>query len=300
MFRRAKFKLRLPGSASTPARSLGLGERTLVMGILNVTPDSFSDGGKYLDVNAAVKRALEIERAGADIIDIGGESTRPGSEPITSAEELRRVIPVLEALRGRLKIPISIDTSKPEVAEAAAAAGAEILNDVSALRAGPGMAEIARRRKLPLILMHMRGEPRNMQKMPFARDALRDVSSGLRRALAIARRAGVPKSQIVLDPGLGFGKSTAQNYELLAGLPELARIGCPLLVGPSRKKFIGRVLGDVPSNDRVWGTAAAVCAAILAGVHIVRVHDVTEIVQVARVTDAILDPRLVAKAALPK
>lgn len=291
MFRRAKFKLRLPSG------TLALGERTLVMGILNVTPDSFSDGGKFLDVNAAVARALEIESAGADLIDIGGESTRPGSEPISAEEELRRVIPVLEALRGKLNIPVSIDTMKPEVAEAAVGAGAQILNDVSGLRAGPGMAEVARRRKMPLILMHMRGEPRTMQQQPFARNTLRDVTSGLRRALAMARRAGAPKSQIVLDPGLGFGKSTAQNYELLAQLSQLARLGCPLLVGPSRKKFIGHVLGGVPSNDRVWGTAATVAAAILAGAHIVRVHDVAEIVQVARVTDAILDPRLAAKVA---
>lgn len=291
MFRRAKFKLRLPSG------TLALGERTLVMGILNVTPDSFSDGGKFLDVNAAVARALEIESAGADLIDIGGESTRPGSEPISAEEELRRVIPVLEALRGKLNIPVSIDTMKPEVAEAAVGAGAQILNDVSGLRAGPGMAEVARRRKMPLILMHMRGEPRTMQQQPFARNTLRDVTSGLRRALAMARRAGAPKSQIVLDPGLGFGKSTAQNYELLAQLSQLARLGCPLLVGPSRKKFIGHVLGGAPSNDRVWGTAATVAAAILAGAHIVRVHDVKEIVQVARVTDAILDPRLAAKVA---
>lgn len=303
MFRRAKFKLHLPAVAGGPsaagqaARTLALGERTLVMGILNVTPDSFSDGGKFLNVDAAVARALEIERAGADIIDIGGESTRPGSEPIAAVEELRRVVPVLEALRGRLKIPVSIDTMKAEVAEAAAAAGAQILNDVSGLRAGPAMAEIARRRKLPLILMHMRGEPRTMQKMPFARNALRDVTSGLRKSLATAIRAGVPKSQIVLDPGLGFGKSTSQNYELLAHLKELSRFGCPLLVGASRKKFIGRVLGDVPSSERVWGTAATVCAAILGGAHIVRVHDVAELAQVARIADAILDPRLAAKAA---
>jgi dihydropteroate synthase len=300
MFRRAKFKLRLPAAAGQPARTLVLGERTLVMGILNVTPDSFSDGGKFLNVDAAVARALEIERVGADIIDIGGESTRPGSEPVPAEEELRRVMPVLEALRGRLKIPISIDTMKPEVAEAAASAGAQIVNDVSALRAGPKMAEIARHRKLPLILMHMRGEPSTMQKMPFARNALRDVTSGLRRALALARRVGVPKSQIVIDPGLGFGKSTAQNYELIARLPELARLGCPLLVGASRKKFIGRVLGDVPSKERVWGTAATVCAAILGGAHIIRVHDVAEMAQVARVADAVLDPRLAAKAAREK
>jgi len=291
MFRRAKLKLRLP------SRTLALGERTLIMGILNVTPDSFSDGGNFLDVNAAVARALKLERAGADILDVGGESTRPGSEPVPAEEEMRRVIPVLEALRGRLKIPISIDTMKPEVAEAAAAAGAEILNDVSGLRAGPAMAEIARRRRLPLILMHMRGEPRTMQKEPFARDVLRDVTSGLRTALGIARRAGVPKSRIVLDPGIGFGKSRPQNFELLARLPELARLGCPVLVGASRKKFVGDVLGGLAPGERVWGTAATVAASILGGAHIVRVHDVAEMAQVARVIDAILTPRLVAEAA---
>src|ERR1700732_4809107 len=181
MCQRKKFRLKLP------ARTLLLGERTLVMGVLNVTPDSFSDGGVYFDKDAARARALESERAGADILDIGGESTRPGSQGISVEEELRRVLPVLEKLRGRLKIAISIDTSKAEVAEAAAVAGAEILNDVTALRGDPRLADIARRRKLPLILMHMRGEPRTMQKLPFARDVMRDVASGLRSAAAIAR-----------------------------------------------------------------------------------------------------------------
>jgi len=259
------------------------------MGVLNVTPDSFSDGGLYLDADAAVERAMEIERAGADILDIGAESTRPGSEGIASEEELKRLLPVLEGLRGRLKIPISVDTSKSEVAEAAALAGAEILNDVTALRVDPKLAEIARRRKLPLILMHMRGEPRTMQKKPFARSVMRDVTAGLRRAVAAARRAGVPKSQIVLDPGIGFGKSAAQNYELLARLPELARLGFPLMVGTSRKGFIGKTLGGIPAEDRAWGTAASVTASILAGAHIVRVHDVREMVQVARVADAVLN-----------
>jgi dihydropteroate synthase len=267
-----------------------LGERTLVMGVLNVTPDSFSDGGRYFSFDAAVERAIEIERAGADILDVGGESTRPGSEGISADEELRRVVPVIERLRGSLKIPISVDTSKSEVAEAAVEAGAEILNDVTALRADPKLAEIARRRKLPLILMHMRGEPRTMQKKPFARSVLRDVTAGLRRAVAMARRAGVAKSQIVLDPGIGFGKSTEQNYELLARLPELARLGFPLMVGTSRKGFIGKTLGGIPATDRGWGTAASVTASILGGAHIVRVHDVREMVQVARVADAVLDP----------
>jgi dihydropteroate synthase len=288
VFKREEFKLRLP------TRTLVLGDRTLVMGILNVTPDSFSDGGQYLDSEMAVARALEIEKAGADILDVGGESTRPGSEGISAQEEMRRVIPVLEKLRGHLKIPISIDTSKSEVAEAAAYQGAEIINDVTALRADPHLAEIATRRKMPLILMHMRGEPRTMQKRSFARDVMRDVSAGLRRSVAVARRAGVAKSQIVLDPGIGFGKSAQQNFELLARLPELARFGFPLLVGTSRKGFIGHVLGGAPEGERVWGTAATVAASILGGAHIVRVHDVAEMVQVARVTDAIANPGSVA------
>ncbi len=267
-----------------------LGERTLVMGVLNVTPDSFSDGGLYFSADAAVAKAIEIEEAGADLLDIGGESTRPGSEGISAEEELGRLLPVLERLRGRLKIPISVDTSKSEVAEAAAEAGAEILNDVTALRADPRLAEIARRRKLPLILMHMRGDPRTMQKKPFARSVLRDVTGALRRAVAVARRAGVSKSQIVLDPGIGFGKSTAQSFELLARLDELARLGFPLMIGTSRKAFIGKTLDGIPAAERAWGTAASVTASILAGAHIVRVHDVREMAQVARVADAVLNP----------
>jgi dihydropteroate synthase len=286
MFRRRKFKLRLP------SRTLVLGERTLVMGILNVTPDSFSDGGAFLDVDAAVARALQMEHAGADILDIGGESTRPGSQGISAGEELRRILPVLERLRGKIKIPISVDTSKSEVAEAAAAAGAEILNDVTALRNDPLIAESARGRKLPLVLMHMRGDPRTMQKGPFARDVVRDVLAGLRRATAIARDAGVAKSQIIIDPGIGFGKSYSQNFELLARLPELAKLGFPILIGTSRKSFIGRALegsprGSVAKAERIWGTAATVAASILQGAHIVRVHDVAEMSEVARVTDVV-------------
>jgi len=282
MLNREKFRLRLP------SRTLILGQQTLLMGVLNVTPDSFSEGGLYFNTDAAVARALEIERAGADILDVGGESTRPGSEGISAVEELRRILPVLERIRSRLKIPISVDTSKSLVAEAAAGAGAEIINDVTALGRDPRVAEVARRRKLPLILMHMRGEPRTMQKKPFAHDALRDVAAGLKKAAALARRAGIPKSQIILDPGAGFGKSYQQNFELIARLPELARLGYPLLVGTSRKSFIGRALGGVPETQRIWGTAATVAASILQGAHIVRVHDVAEMVQVARVTDMIL------------
>jgi dihydropteroate synthase len=286
MFRRRKFKLRLP------SRILSLGERTLVMGVLNLTPDSFSDGGLFLDTDAALARALEIERDGADILDIGGESTRPGSSGISADEELRRILPVLEKLRGKIKIPISIDTSKSEVAEAAAATGAEILNDITALRNDPRIADVARRRRLPLILMHMRGEPRTMQKGPFAKDVVRDVLAGLRRSIALARRAGISKSQIIIDPGIGFGKSYSQNFELLARLLKITRLGFPLLIGTSRKNFISRTVqrttsASAPESARLWGTAATVVACILQGAHIVRVHDVAEMVQVARVTDVL-------------
>ncbi len=291
MFRRRRFRLRLP------ARTLVLGEHTLVMGVLNVTPDSFSDGGLFLDTEAAVARAIAMENEGADIIDVGGESTRPGSLGVSAEIEMGRILPVIERLRSKLGIPISVDTSKSEVAEAAAAAGAEIVNDVTALRGDPRIATVARERNLALILMHMRGTPRTMQKKPFARDVLRDVAAGLRHAVAAAQRAGIAKSQIVLDPGIGFGKSYRQNCELLARLPELARLGYPLLVGTSRKSFIAGVLEQSelragPAAERIWGTAATVAASILQGAHIVRVHDVAEMAQVARVTDALASPHL--------
>ena len=294
MFHRRQFQLRLP------ARALALGERTLLMGVLNVTPDSFSDGGLFLQADAAVAQAVAMERAGADILDVGGESTRPGSLGVSAETELARIVPVIAGLRGKIRIPISVDTSKSEVAEAAAAAGAEIVNDVTALGNDPRIAEVARRRKLALVLMHMRGKPRTMQKTPFARDVLRDVAAGLRHAVAVARRAGIAKSQIVLDPGIGFGKSYQQNCELLDRLPELARLGYPLLVGTSRKSFIGGVLakGNLRAGcevDRIWGTAATVTASILQGAHIVRVHDVAEMAQVAQVSDAVASPRLIRR-----
>lgn len=262
------------------------------MGVLNVTPDSFSDGGKFFSLPGAVEGALAMQRAGADILDIGAESTRPGSLGISAVEELARLLPVLQALRRRLKIPISIDTRKAAVAEIAIGAGAEMLNDVSGLNHDPRVAEVAARHGVPLILMHMRGTPHTMQKLPFAKNVLRDVIGGLRRSVAIARRAGISKSQIILDPGIGFGKSFPQNYELLVKLPALAKLGYPLLVGTSRKGFIGKTLArngkSVPSEDRLWGTAATVAASILNGAHIVRVHDVEEMIQVVRVGDALL------------
>lgn len=290
MMRRKKFVLRLQSG------KVALGERTLLMGALNVTPDSFSDGGKFFRTEDAAKAAVAMEKAGADILDIGAESTRPGSAEISATEELGRLLPVLQALRGRLKIPISVDTQKASVAEVALGAGAEILNDISGLNNDPEIAEVAARHGAPLILMHMRGTPRTMQTGPFAKDVVRDVMNGLRKSAAAARSAGLRKSQIVLDPGIGFGKSFAQNYELLARLPELAKLGYPLLVGTSRKGFLGATLArngkPLPAKERIWGTAASVAASILNGAHIVRVHDVEEMTQVARVTDCVLHPEL--------
>jgi dihydropteroate synthase len=287
MYRRKRFLLKLA------SRTLALGERTLVMGVLNITPDSFSDGGKFFAVKKAVQAALRMQEAGADILDIGAESTRPGSVGISAAKELARLLPVLQELRGRLKIPISLDTQKSAVAELAIGAGVEILNDISGLKNDPRLAEVAARHKVPIVLMHMRGTPRTMQKGPFAKNVVRDVTGGLRRSAALARRAGLRHSQIILDPGIGFGKSHAQNYELLARLAELAKLGYPLLIGTSRKGFLGATLArggkPLPVSERMWGTAATVAASVLNGAHIVRVHDVGEMAQVARVVDAVRD-----------
>jgi len=293
MVRRKLFRLKLP------SRRLVLGKRTLIMGVLNVTPDSFSDGSKFYNEEHAIAHALRMERAGADLIDIGAESTRPGSEGISAEEEWKRLMPVLGGLRRLLKIPISIDTQKAEVAETALDAGAEIINDISGLKSDSRIAEVAARHRVPLILMHMRGEPRTMQKGSFARDAMKDILQGLRRSAAIARKSGVAKSQIVLDPGIGFGKSFAQNYEVLQRLPQVAKLGFPLLIGTSRKGFLGATLvrdGKPASpEERIWGTAATVTASILNGAHIVRVHDVEEMAQVARVADCVLDTSLAPK-----
>ncbi len=271
---------------------LRLGERTLIMGVLNVTPDSFSDGGKFFDVKSAVRHALAMQLDGADILDIGAESTRPGSLAISATEELRRLLPVLEALRGKLKIPISVDTQKSAVAELALGAGTEMVNDISGLRSDPELASVAAKYGAPLILMHMRGTPRTMQKGPFARDVMRDVLSGLRKSIATATKFGVKQSQIVIDPGIGFGKSYSQNYELLAKLRELAKLGYPVLVGTSRKGFLGTTLAKngkpASADERMWATAATVAASILNGAYIVRVHDVAEMKQVALTIDALL------------
>lgn len=290
MIPRKTFQLRLRSG------SLYLGERTLVMGVLNVTPDSFSDAGRFFDVKSAVRHAFAMQQDGADILDIGAESTRPGSQGIPVSEELERLLPVLKALRGKLKIPISVDTQKGAVAEAALGAGAQIINDISGLRTDAELARVAARHGAPIILMHLRGTPRTMQKGPFARDVMSDVSRGLKRSIAIAKKYGVARSQIAIDPGIGFGKSYAQNYELLARLPELAKLGYPLSVGTSRKGFLGATLAKngkpAPPDERMWGTAATVVASILNGAHIVRVHDVAEMKQVALVADCVVRPEL--------
>ncbi|MGB7281430.1 MAG: dihydropteroate synthase [Candidatus Acidiferrum sp.] len=276
------------------SQTLLLGDRTLVMGVLNITPDSFSDGGKYDQPELAVEHALAMEKDGADLLDIGGESTRPGSVEILASEELDRILPVLEALRERLKIPLSVDTRRSTVAELAIRAGAQLINDVSGLKSDVRIATVAAKYGAPLILTNLRGEPATMQNGPFVRNVMQEVVAGLRASVAKARKAGVPKSQIILDPGIGFGKSHSQNYELLQKLPQLASLGYPLLVGTSRKGFLGATLArdgkPAPPEQRIWGTAATVTASIMGGAHIVRVHDVAEMVKVARVADCIVNP----------
>jgi len=268
--------------------ALNLGDRTLIMGILNVTPDSFSDKGKFFSIEASVERAWKIAEEGADILDIGGESTRPGSHAVTAEEEIRRVIPTLEALAkgARFPIPISVDTTKSEVAKAALECGAAIINDISSLEKDSQIGYEAAKYKAALILMHMRGEPATMQSLPPSNDILEDIDIWAQEAVARANCCGVSSGKIVLDPGIGFGKTAAQNLEIIANLPRLAAAGFPILVGTSRKSFIGALLKK-PAADLVLGTCATVAASILYGAHIVRVHDVAAAREVADVTDAL-------------
>jgi dihydropteroate synthase len=270
-------------------RTLALGERTLVMGVLNVTPDSFSDGGQFYDYEKAVAHAEAMIEEGAGIIDIGGESTRPGSEPVTAAEELRRVLPLIERLAKRGGGAISIDTTKSDVARAALDAGAEIVNDISALRFDFRVADEAARAGAGLLLMHSRGTPATMQKLPPVADVFAEVTHSLRASVAMAERRGVAREQLAIDPGIGFGKTVAQNVELIAKLDNLAHAfpDLALVVGTSRKSFIGKLLGDAPADQRLYGTMASVTASILHGAHIIRVHDVRACVETARVADAI-------------
>lgn len=300
-------------------RRVRLGECTLVMGVLNVTPDSFSDGSRYLDPARAIQHGLELARQGADWIDVGGESTRPGSKPVPAEEELARVLPVISGLRRRLErsrgklaagpVAISIDTTKAAVAEAAIAAGATIINDVSGLRFDPRLADIAARYGTPLVLMHLRGRPETMQQPPFARSIWRSIGRGLTSSIHKALARGVRRSQLILDPGLGFGKTRRQNFEILAGLERLRPYRLPILVGSSRKSFVRAIVAGEDVGERSalplrragkqaalsrqggalpYGDAAAVAAAILAGAHIVRVHDVASVMPAVRIADAIL------------
>jgi dihydropteroate synthase len=267
---------------------LTVGERTLIMGILNVTPDSFSDKGKYFGVEASVRRAWEIAEEGADILDIGGESTRPGSDGVTAEEEINRVIPTLKALAKGPKypIPISVDTTKSEVARAALDHGAAIINDISGMDIDGRIGCVAGEYGAALILMHMRGTPQTMQTLPPSRDIMSEIDLWAKDAAARAAACGLSSAQVILDPGVGFGKTAAQNVEIIVNIPRLAAAGFPVMIGTSRKAFIGKVTGK-PASDRLFGTCATVAASILYGAHIVRVHDVTAAREVADVTDVI-------------
>jgi dihydropteroate synthase len=252
----------------------------MIMGIVNVTPDSFSDGGRFYDVDRAVEHAKRLVADGADIIDIGGESTRPGAEKVPLEEELRRVIPVVKAVAQEIDVPISIDTYKAEVAKQAIEAGAHIINDVWGAKADAKMAEVAAFYDVPIILMH------NRHDLQY-RDLIPDMISDLMESVAIAKRAGVKDENIILDPGIGFAKTVEHNLEIMRRLDEFAKLGYPLLLGTSRKRFIGHVL-DLPVNERVEGTGATVCLGIVKGAHIVRVHDVLPIARMAKMMDAML------------
>jgi dihydropteroate synthase len=268
--------------------SFDFSQRTCIMGILNVTPNSFSDGGTYFEKDAAVKQALQMVEDGADIIDIGGESTRPGSEPVPLEEELRRTLPVIEALAKEIKIPISIDTYKSEVARRALDAGASMVNDISGLKFDPEMPHIVCKYGVPVVVMHIRGTPKDMQKNPVYEALIPEIMDYLRESIERAREAGVPEERIIIDPGIGFGKTFEQNLVIIHNLHEFTFLEKPVLIGSSRKAFIGKVLGDKPPDERLEGTAAAAVAiSIINGANIVRVHDVKEMVKVVKIADAI-------------
>lgn len=259
-----------------------LTQRTLLMGILNVTPDSFSDGGCFFDPVLAVERALQMEHDGADIIDVGGESTRPNSEPVSEEQELQRVIPVIERLADRVKIPISIDTVKSRVAEEALRVGARIVNDISGMRFDSDMPKVVAEFQAGVVLMHIKGTPKTMQKNPYYDDLLREIKDYLQTSMQIAQSASIPLEQIVIDPGIGFGKTIQDNFTILRHLETFQELRRPILIGPSRKSFLG---GSV--DQRLEGTAAAVSAAIFKGADVVRVHDVREMLRVVKIADII-------------
>jgi len=272
-------------------RELPLGAKTLVMGIINVTPDSFSGDGLGGDVAAAVALGKQMVADGADILDIGGESTRPGAEPVSLEEELARVLPVTAGLCAQVAVPISIDTYKSQVAREALAAGASLVNDISGLHADDQMARVIADAAAAVVVMHIRGTPRDMQKDPQYGDVIGEISDYLEEGIARAETAGLRRDQIVVDPGFGFGKTVEHNLELLRRLREFRCLGCPVMIGTSRKSTIGKLLGDLPPEERVEGTAATVALAVAAGADMVRVHDVKQMARVARVADAVVRVR---------
>lgn len=270
-----------------PRQKLSWKGRTIIMGILNITPDSFSDGGRYLDPARAVDRALQLQEEGANWVDVGGESTRPGARAVSETEEKKRILPVIKACVKVLKVPLSVDTSKASVAEAAVGEGARLVNDVGALGFDPRMGKTLARLKVPVILMHMQGKPRTMQKDPRYGDVVGDILRFFRDRLAFARTCGITEDRILLDPGFGFGKTPWHNIELTRRLGEFRVLGRPLVYGPSRKSTLGHLLGGLPFEERVEATSAAVAAGILAGADWVRVHDVKAMARVVKITDAI-------------
>lgn len=277
----------VPAPLKIGKKTLDFGQRTYIMGILNVTPDSFSDGGKFIEVGAAVEQAQQMLKDGADIIDVGGESTRPGAKRISVEEEKRRVLPVIKRLSKETKALISIDTTKAKVAEAALASGAAMVNDISGLRGDPKMARVIARRNVPVCLMHLKGTPRNMQQKPAYADLMGEIINYLNQGVEIAKKAGILHEQIIIDPGIGFGKTVEHNLEILARLRELTVLGCPVLVGTSRKSLVGKIL-SLPVEERLEGTAATVALSIANGADIIRVHDVPQMARVAKMTDAVV------------
>lgn len=274
------------GFLSTRHGKIDFRRRTAVMGIVNVTPDSFSDGGRYFDPERAVAHGVHLAEEGADVIDIGGESTRPGALPVPVEDEVRRVVPVVRGLRRALNIPLSIDTAKVGVAKRALEEGADLVNDISALSAETGMVSLLVKEGVPIVLMHMQGIPRTMQARPRYRNVVQEVKGFLQSRMKFCIEAGVDPARIIIDPGIGFGKDLEHNLTLLRGLPVLGSLGCPLLVGVSRKTFIGQ-LCQVSPDDRLEGSLGAAVLAAANGVHVVRVHDVKETVRALRVADAI-------------
>lgn len=267
--------------------SFNWGERTYIMGVLNVTPDSFSDGGEFNSLSTALAQAQRLVEAGADIIDIGGQSTRPGAEQVSLEEEINRVVPVIEALRSVLNVPISVDTTRASVAQTAVEAGADIVNDISGGTFDSEMFSVVAKLGVPIVLMHIRGTPQTMQQLTDYQDLIAEIYEFLDRQINVAVATGIERSRIIIDPGIGFAKTFEQNLEILRQLPKFHSLDVPILVGPSRKSFIGRILNQIEPKGRVWGTAAACCAAIAGSADILRVHDVLEMRDVCLVADAI-------------